>query len=99
MKNDLWNSLLFNLLTGLTAFLFVPIIMIGNNPEDYAFIEIFTLLKYGLLHSILLGLCLSTLSFLLCFFKGTSLVLYKIISKYQCFKLYKFRLRVGGTIC
>ena len=70
MKNDLWNSLLFNLLTGLTAFLFVPIIMIGNNPEDYAFIEIFTLLKYGLLHSILLGLCLSTLSFLLCFFKS-----------------------------
>lgn len=65
MKNKLVKSIMYNFLAALTAFIFVPIFMIGNNPEDYSYLNINIFLKLGFYYTLILGLIFSLISFIL----------------------------------
>ena len=61
MKNDLLSDVFYCLLASITAFILVPIFMIGNSPEDYRFVDYIVFFKTGVVFSLLLGVLLSVI--------------------------------------
>lgn len=61
------------LLAGIVAFTFVPIFMIGNNPEDFYFIDIEMFFKSSLFYAIFYGLLLVAINIGFLLFKQQKL--------------------------
>ena len=65
MKNDLLSDVFYCLLASITAFILVPIFMIGSSPEDYRFIDFIIFFKTGFLLAVLLAVFLGLICIIL----------------------------------
>ena len=83
MKNKLLSNILLCFLASTMAFIFIPLYMIGNSPDDFRFIDANIFLKSGATFSIILGTVLSLIVVLFYLFK-----LEKIATLFSSFILF-----------
>lgn len=82
MKANLLSDIFYCFLASVLAFFVIPIFMIGQDPNDYQFINFVVFFKVGIFFSVLLGVFFSLICVLLHFAK-----LYKISKVYSYFVL------------
>jgi hypothetical protein len=59
MKSRLIVNITYCFLSSIFVFILIPIVIIGNSPKDYQFLDVLVFFKSGVLFSILLGLIFS----------------------------------------
>jgi len=69
MKNNILKNTLLIYLATVTAFLFVPMFMIGNDPIEYKFIDKTVFFSTSVLYILIVGTILSVVSMILEYFK------------------------------
>jgi len=72
-KFNVLSHTIMPLLTSIVAFTFVPIFMIGNNPEDFTFVDIEMFFKSSLFYAIFYGLLLVAINIVFLLFKQRKL--------------------------